>query len=379
MMKTMKRWGYEVVLWALVSLSAACSMEKTKILDEKDFVTTVEGKPVALYTLKNQNGMIVQVTNFGAKIVSLFASDRDGKWTDVVNGYPTIEGYLKSGEPYFGATIGRYGNRIGNAVFALDSMVYHLDVNDGKNHLHGGKKGFYARVWDAEQLSPQEVKMTYLSKDGEEGYPGNLSVTVTYSLTDDNAVKIDYKAVTDKKTICNLTNHSFFNLGGEGSGTINDHEVYINASHITPVDETLIPTGELLDVTGTPLDFRTPTVIGERVEMNHPQLVYGKGYDHNWVLDKEGNELSLAARVKDPESGRVMEVYTTEPGIQFYGGNFLSGSETGKSGKPYGHRTSFCLETQHFPDSPNKPEFPSTVLNPGETYQHTCIYKFLTD
>jgi len=340
------------------------------------FDSTVDGKQTKLYYLKSKGNVQVAITNYGAKIVSLLAPDKSGKLEDVELGYDNISRYVTTKERYYGGIVGRYGNRIAKGKFKLDGKEYTLATNNGQNHLHGGKKGFNDVVWDAEQTAPNTLKLHYLSKDGEEGYPGNLDVTLTYTLTDSNELKIDYSATTDKATVVNLTNHSFFNLAGAGNGTINDHIMMINADKFTPVDSTLITTGKLEAVKGTPMDFTTPTKIGERVDADFEQLKFGKGYDHNYVLNKKGNELSLAAKVEEPKSGRTLEVWTTEPGIQFYGGNFLDGTDKGKDGKTYGHREAFALETQHYPDSPNKPGFPSVVLKPGETYTSECIYKF---
>ena len=296
-----------------------------------------------------------------------------------VLGFDNLDGYLAK-EPYFGALIGRYGNRIGNARFKLDGAEYKLPANDGPNSLHGGLRGFDKRVWTAREIHGEHpaLELTYLSKDGEEGYPGNLSAKVVYSLTDDNALRIDYTATTDKDTVLNLTNHSYFNLAGEGNGDNLKHEIMINADRFTPIDGTLIPTGELRKVENTPFDFRKPALIGARIDADDEQIKFGKGYDHNFVLNRSGTGLSLAARVTDAESGRVLEVLTTQPGLQFYTGNFLDGSIHGKGGKTYGRRSAFCLETQHFPDSPNKPSFPSTVLKPGETYRESTVFRFST-
>ncbi|WP_226390277.1 aldose epimerase family protein [Penaeicola halotolerans] len=337
----------------------------------------IAGKPVQLYTLKNSKGIEMTVSNFGAKVVTLFVPDRDGKLADIVLGYDSLKDYQKSAEPYFGAAIGRYGNRIANGEFTLDGKTYQLAKNNGPNSLHGGPDGFHNVVWEVVSATEQEIVFSYTSVDGEEGFPGTLSVLMTYALTEEGEFKITYEASTDKQTVVNLTHHSFFNLNGAGSGEITDHILTLNASAYTPVDSLLIPTGEIASVGGTPMDFRSSVAIGERIEADFQQLAYGKGYDHNWVLDKEeAGALSLAATVIAPANGRKMEVYTTEPGIQFYSGNFLDGSITGKEDKAYTFRSALCLETQHFPDSPNQANFPSTVLNPGETYTQTCIYKF---
>ncbi len=317
------------------------------------------------------------VSNFGAKVVTLLVPDRDGKLADIVLGYDSLKDYQESAEPYFGAAIGRYGNRIANGEFTLGGKTYQLAKNNGPNSLHGGPDGFHNVVWEVVSANEQEIVFSYTSVDGEEGFPGTLSVLMTYVLTEEGEFKITYEASTDKQTVVNLTHHSFFNLNGAGSGEITDHILTLNASAYTPVDSLLIPTGEIASVGGTPMDFRSSVAIGERIEADFQQLAYGKGYDHNWVLDKEeAGVLSLAATVIAPANGRKMEVYTTEPGIQFYSGNFLDGSITGKEDKAYTFRSALCLETQHFPDSPNQANFPSTVLNPGETYTQTCIYKF---
>lgn len=339
-----------------------------------------DGQQIDLYTMTNRHGMQVGIINYGGIIVSIHVPDRNGHTGDVVQGFDNLAGYLQT-EPYFGALIGRYGNRIGHAQFKLDGVLYHLAKNDGDNSLHGGLKGFDKRVWTPKELSqtPPELQLTYLSKDGEEGYPGNLSVTVVYTLTDANELKIDYSATTDKDTVLNLTNHSYFNLAGQGSGDILKHEVMINADRFTPVDAGLIPTGELRNVAGTPFDFRKSTAVGARINDNDEQLKLGKGYDHNFVLNRHGAGLSLAARVKDPSSGRVLEVLTTQPALQFYTGNFLDGTLHGKGGKVYGHRYALCLETQHYPDSPNHPSFPTTELKPGQKYHQITEFRFSTE
>ena len=333
------------------------------------------------YTLSNSNGLKMTVTDFGCRIMDLWVPDRNGAMGDIVLGTYDEEKYRNygMGERFLGATIGRYGNRIAKGRFHLDGKEYVLAVNNGENALHGGVMGFDMVTWKVESLSENSIVFSYVSADGEEGYPGTLAVQMSYSLTDRNELVICYKAATDAPTIVNLTHHSFFNLHGEGEGTVNDHVLTINAEHYTPVDGTLIPTGELAPVEGTPFDFRQPHVIGSRLDQDDEQLRRGGGYDHNWVLAKpSAGDLSKAAEVYDPESGRCMEVFTTEPGIQFYGGNYFDGSMIGKNGKPYVKNCSLALETQHFPDSPNHPEFPSTVLRPSEEYRQTCIYKFST-
>ncbi|HTY59327.1 MAG TPA: aldose epimerase family protein [Bacteroidota bacterium] len=339
---------------------------------------SVDGKEVFLYTLRNNAGMEARITNYGGIVVSLLVPDKSNTPGDIVLGYDSLSSYLKA-TPYFGAIVGRYGNRIGRAHFTLDGKEYTLNANDGPNTLHGGLKGFDKVVWDADESTPAtkaSLTLSYLSKDGEEGYPGNLKATVVYTVTDSNELRIDYAATTDKPTVLNLTHHSYFNLAGAGNGDILSHELMLNADKFTPIDSGLITTGELKPVEGTPMDFRTPTAIGARIAAKDDQLRFGRGYDHNWVLNRTGEGLSLAARVTEKTSGRVMEVWTTQPGIQFYSGNFLDGTNIGKGGKPYAYRTGFCLETQHFPDSPNKPSFPSTVLRPGENFTSTTVYKF---
>ena len=336
-----------------------------------------DGNAVETYTLRNAGGIEMRVISLGGIITHLMTPDRDGAMADIVLGFDTIDGYLNQ-PPYFGAIIGRYGNRIAKARFAIDGTEYALAANNGPNHLHGGMKGFDKVVWHAEPSErdgQRSVTFTRTSPDGEEGYPGNLTTTVTYTLTDYNELVIEYEATTDKPTHVNLTHHSYFNLAGHDAGDILGHELTIEADRFTPIDETLIPTGELAPVEGTPFDFRQPTLIGARIDqVSNEQLVFGKGYDHNWVTNGDG--FRRVARARDPKSGRTLEVATTEPGLQFYSGNFLDGSVTGKGGTVYGHRTGFCLETQHFPDSPNQPSFPSTLLKPGETYRSRTVYTF---
>lgn len=343
---------------------------------QKAFQQTQDGKQVDLYLLKNKNNVTAEFTSYGARLVSLTVPDKNGNRVDVILGHDSLSGYAKPTESYFGTTIGRYGNRIANAKFKLDGKEYTLDANNGPNSLHGGSKGFHTKVWDAEQKDSQTIVFTYVSPDGDAGYPGKLTAKVTFKLTDDDALQIDYEATTDAKTVINLTNHAYFNLNGAGNGTINDHELMIDADNITPVNATLIPTGQLMKVEGTPFDFRKPTAIGSRIDTTNEQIRNGKGYDHNFVLNGTNGKLKSVATVKSNQSGITLEVLTDQPGLQFYGGNFLDGSEIGKGGKPYGFRSGFCLETQHFPDSPNQPSFPSTVLNPGDTYKTTTIYKF---
>ena len=345
----------------------------------KSFGKTPDGQAVDLYLLTNKNGAEASISTFGGIVVSLKMPDRNGKLADVVLGYDNLEGYVKD-TSHFGGIIGRYGNRIAHAQFALDGKTYALAKNNGENSLHGGIKGFDKAVWTAKVLSAkdgQSLELSYLSKDGEEGFPGNLKVTVIYTLTDSNALKIEYSASTDKRTVANLTNHSYFNLAGQGSGDVLGHQLTIHADMFTPVDANLIPTGELADVAGTPFDFRKSTAIGARIDQDNEQLKLGGGYDHNFVLRPPMDRSEfLAARVVEPASGRVLEVWTTEPGIQFYTGNFLDGKTPGKGGVAYARRNAFCLETQHFPDSPNQPKFPSVVLNPGARYHTITTYKF---
>ena len=331
-----------------------------------------------LYTFSNPAGMEVRAMNLGGIIVSVKVPDRNGKFADVTLGFDSFEPYLAN-RAYFGALIGRYGNRIAKGRFAIDGKEYKLAVNNGPNALHGGLKGFDKYVWKAESFDKPEgagVILRHASPDGDEGYPGNLNVTVTYTLTDKNELILDYQATTDKATPVNLTNHAYFNLAGAGVGEILNHEIMINADSITAVDSTLIPTGEIRSVEGTPFDFRKPMPIGARIDANEQQIKYGPGYDHNFVLNHKGAGMVLAARVLERTTGRVMEVSTTEPGVQFYTGNFFDGTITGKGGHAYQRRSGFCLETQHFPDSPNKPSFPSTILRPGETYSSRTIYAF---
>ena len=334
-----------------------------------------DGTPVDLYILTNANGMQARIITYGGAVVSLTAPDRNGQHADVVLGLDSLKDYMAH-PAHFGGLIGRYGNRIGKAHFQLDGKTYTLAKNNGENNLHGGKGGFDARVWTAKQITSPEgaaLELTYVSKDGEEGFPGTLSAKAVYTLTDKNELKIDYTATTDKPTVVNLTNHSYFNLAGEGD--VLQHQVMIDADRFTPVDAGLIPTGELKPVKGTPFDFTKSTAIGARIGQNDPQIQVGKGYDHNWVLNKSGNALTKAAEVYEPKTGRVMGVWTTEPGMQFYTGNFLDGTIKGK-GKTYAIRSGFCMETQHYPDSPNKPSFPSVVLRPGQTYRTTTVYRF---
>jgi len=354
------------------------ALNATPRITRSEFGKTSDGVPVQIYTLTNQNGLEARITNYGGIVVSLKTPDRRGVMADIVLGFDTLSGYLTSPSPYFGALIGRYGNRIGHARFTLDGVEYKLAANNGANALHGGLRGFNKVVWTPRELPDGGLELTYLSKDGEEGYPGNLKVIVAYHLTDANELRIDYAATTDKDTVLNLTNHSYFNLKGAGNGDILDHLVTLNADRFTPVDAGLIPTGELRSVAGTPFDFRKPAAIGARIEQNDEQLKLGKGYDHNFVLNKNGAAPSLAARVEESSSGRVLEVLTDQPGVQFYTSNNLDGTIKGAAGKAFGHRGALCLETQHFPDSPNHPKFPSTLLKPGQQFHSATIYRFPT-
>jgi aldose 1-epimerase len=359
------------------SLALASSFAEAKV-KKQTFGKTADGTAVDLYVLTNKSGMEVAITNYGGTVTALKVPDRNGRLGDVLLGFDTLDGYLGE-HPHFGGTIGRYGNRIARGAFTLDGKHYTLARNNGENHLHGGLKGFDRAVWKAKEVSGaggEAMELSYVSKDGEEGYPGNLSVRVVYTLTDANELKIDYSATTDKDTVVNLTNHSYFNLAGQGEGDILQHQVRINATRFTPVDAGLIPTGELRAVSGTPFDFTKATAIGARINAADEQIKLGGGYDHNFVLSGGGGKLALAAEVYEPKTGRVMEVLTTQPGVQFYTGNFLDGTIRGKGGKVYQKRYGLCLETQHFPDSPNKPSFPSTVLKPGERYHSTTVYRF---
>ena len=380
-MRTLSTLAIAVLLSVSIFINFSCEQQssdqqlkgKTTMRVEKQaFGATPEGKNVDAYELTNANGLKAKLITYGAILVSLEVPDKTGALGDIVLGYDDLDGYVAN-NPYFGATVGRVGNRIAKGKFSLDGVDYQLATNDGDNHLHGGIKAFDKVVWDAEPVEKADavgVKFTYLSKDGEEGYPGNLTCTVIYTLTNQDELKISYEATTDKATPVNLTHHSYFNLAGQGSGDVLGHVLMLNAEEFTPVDATLIPTGELKAVTGTPMDFSTPHTIGERIEQ-----VEG-GYDHNYVLTSQDGTLALAARVIEPTSGRVMDILTTEPGIQFYSGNFLDGTITGKAGKVYPKHFGFCLETQHFPDSPNQPEFPSVILKPGETYTQVTVHKF---
>ena len=350
-------------------------------LSVANFQKLVDGKNTELCILSNKQGAELVVLNYGAKIVSLMVPDRDGRLTDVVTGHNSIEEYLTSEEPYFGAICGRYGNRIAKGRFTLDGVTYdQLPINNGPNCLHGGIKGFNSVVWDMKQTDAQTVELCYTSEDGEEGFPGELKTVVTYHLSDENEVEIRYRAETSKPTVLNLTNHSYFNLSGAGDPYVGDHLLAINADYYLPTDETAIPYGPKEAVEGTPMDFRTPHTVGERINEPFEQLKFGKGYDHTYILNKEkADDYAFCARCSSPKTGIVMEVYTSQPGVQLYTGNWMTGNFVGKNGQRYPERAALCLETQHFPDSPNKPEYPSTVLRPGETFESRTTYKFSTE
>ncbi|KRP74746.1 aldose epimerase [Pseudomonas paralactis] len=353
--------------------------------EHKPFGKTNDGTAVEQYVLRNSHGMQATVITYGGVLQSLMVPDKNGKLDDVVLGFDDVQGY-QGGTAFFGATIGRFGNRLAGGAFELDGKRYQVPLNDGPNSLHGGAQGFDKQVWHAEPVKDKDsvgVTLTYLSRDGEMGFPGNLKTEVTYRLNDKNELHIDYKATTDKPTVLNLTNHSYFNLAGAGNGDILKQVATLHASHYTPVNATLIPTGELAPVKGTPMDFLKPTPIGQHIKADHPQLKFAEpkqgGFDFNWALDTKGDVKQLAAQVHDPESGRRLQLYTSEPGVQFYTSNFLDGSVKGKGGKTYQHWSGFTLETQHFPDAPNQPGFASTRLNPGQTYTQNTIFKFTTD
>jgi aldose 1-epimerase len=373
-----KRMNVRQKLFALLLLLSSCALANAQATVSKAPFGTADGQSVDLYTLRNLHGVEAKITNYGGILVSLKVPDRNGKFDDVVLGFNDLDTYLK-GHPYFGALIGRYGNRIAKGRFTLNGVEYKLAVNNGENTLHGGIKGFDKVVWTGKEMKTKAgpaVVLTYLSKDGEEGYPGNLNVRVVYTLTNNNELKIEYSARTDKDTVTNLTHHSYFNLAGEGNGDILSHRVTINANRFVPTDAGSIPTGELRKVAGTPFDFLTAHAIGERINQDEEQLKLGNGYDHTWVINGRPGSLRLAATAYEATSGRTMQVWTTEPGMQFYTGNFLDGTLTGKSGKIYQRRFGFCFETQHYPDSPNQPSFPTTTLRKGATYKSTTIYRF---
>lgn len=380
----MIRFNRLILLLAIIAIAGCTNKQKEAPAEEttlsglkkSDFQTVVNGDSVNLYVLKNGNGAEVTVTNYGGRIVSVMVPDRDGKLQDVVLGFDNIDDYVNI-DNNFGATIGRYGNRIAHGKITVDGVEYELPQNNFGHTLHGGPEGFDSKVFNAVQPNEQSVVLTYLSKDGEAGFPGNLDVRVTMTLTDDNALDLQYEANTDKETVVNLTNHSYFNLSGDANNTILDDLLMINADEYTPVDDTFMTTGKIEKVEGTPMDFRTPTAVGERIDQyDFDQLKNGDGYDHNWVLNTKGDISQLAASVYSPATGIQLEVYTIEPGVQVYAGNFLDGTVTGKNGAVYGKRHAICLETQKYPDSPNKPDWPSPYLKPGEKYTSRCIYKF---
>jgi aldose 1-epimerase len=367
-----------LIVIVIITTFAACIKPQQKSIEMpykiENFESIIDGKPTGLFTIENKNGMVVTLTNYGAKIVSIYVPDRDGKMTDVLLGFKSIADYQQYGASH-GAVVGPFANRIANASFTIDGVTYNLPANNGKACLHSGPNSWYRKVWDFAGEG-NAVTFSLTSADGEFGFPGNKAVKTTYTLTDKNELKIDYEITTDKACHVNITNHSYFNLRGEGNGDILNHQLVISADKCTPVNAEMIPTGEIADIRGTDLDFTTQHSIGERIESTNQMLVFGSGYDFNYVINKAEGELAFAASVYEPESGRYMEVFTTEPGVQLYTGNHLGGKEIGKSGVAYTKRTGFCLETQHFPDSPNQPGFPSTLLNPGETYKSTTIYKF---
>ena len=367
-----------LILIALVITFVTCTKPQQKNMEmtynSNDFEAVINGKPTRLFTMENKNGMVVTLTNYGAKIVSIYAPGRDGQFADVLLGFKSITEYQQNGASH-GAVVGPFANRIANASFTIDGVIYNFPVNNGKNCLHSGPDSWYRKVWDFQKDGNVTV-FNLESADGEFGFPGNKTAKTTYTLTDDNELKIDYEITSDKPCHFNITNHSYFNLRGEGNGDILDHVVVINADKSTPVNAEMIPTGEIADIRGTDLDFTTPYSVGERIDNQHPQLVFASGYDFNYVINKNEDELAFAASVFEPESGRYMEVFTTEPGVQLYTGTHLKGAEIGKAGVAYTSRTGLCLETQHFPDSPNQPGFPSTLLNPDETFKSTTIYKF---
>ncbi len=372
-----------VAVLAIVGISACNSQDKQSTeanqvgvlsVSSADFEAEIDGDSVKLYTLTNGTA-VAAITNYGARVVSLHVPDKNGDLVDVVLGYTDLAAYRQPGEGFYGAVVGRYGNRIDKGQFELEDQQYQLELNNGPNTLHGGTNGFFAKVWEVKQVTDSSLELQYVSPDGDAGYPGKLEATVIYTLTSDHGLDITYRATTDKTTIVNLTNHAYFNLSGEGDSTILDHLLTIRADGYTPVDETLIPTGEITSVENTPFDFRQPTTIGARIDTADNQLVLGKGYDHNFVLKKDPG-LQLVATVESPKTGIVMDILTEEPGLQFYSGNFMDNVQNAKGGKSYGYRSAFCLETQHFPDSPNKPNFPSTVLEPGSEYKTRTVYQF---
>ncbi|MFL1685069.1 MULTISPECIES: aldose epimerase family protein [Bacteroidales] len=374
----MKSGIFFLLTMTLGLFSCIDNQQEIKLVDADNFTSSINGKNVNLYTLKSKNGMTMQVTNYGGHVVSLWVPDKNGHFDDIVLGHNTLKEYIDyEGERFIGCVVGRYANRIANGQFYIDSIRYNIPQNNNGQSLHGGLKGLDQVIWDVDSVTPNKIYLSYTSPDGEEGYPGTLKLNMDYSLTDDNEFIIQYHATTDKPTVINLSHHGFFNLKGEGRGSINDHLLTIYADSITPVNNVLIPTGQLMAVEGTPFDFRKATAIGKRVDTDNEQLKNANGYDHNWVLDrKSAYDIELAASVYEPSSGRYLEVFTDQPGLQFYGGNFFNGSGKGKYSPTIDYREALALETQKFPDSPNQPNFPSARLNPDETYRHTCIYKF---
>lgn len=370
-----------IMMVASAAMFFSCASKQAEqdviLFDAEDFQTVVDGKETSLYTLK-AGDLVMQVTNFGGRVVSLWVPDKDGKYEDVVLGYNNIDSYINNkGERFLGAVVGPYANRIADGTYTIGEETYNFPKNNNGQTLHGGLKGLDMVVWDVESVNDSTLVLSYLHADGQEGMPGNLKIYMTYALNADNEFKVDYTAQTDKATHVNISHHSFFNLKGEGNGTINDHVLYINASNTTPVNKVLIPSGEIADVTVTPFDFRQPKAIGTDLEVENEQLANGGGYDHNWVLDRKTDDhMELAASVYEPASGRFMEVYTDQPALQFYGGNFFDGTTEGKYGRALKFRESIALETQKYPDTPSHDNFPSTLLNPGETYTHSCVYKF---
>lgn len=376
-MKTVAQSFYSLAL--VVALAGGACAASSDTITQKSFGTAPGGKPVTLYTLTNKHGVQVQITNYGGIVTSVKTPDRLGKFSDIALGFSNVDGYVKNSGPYFGALVGRYANRIAKGRFTLDGKTYQLAVNNGVNHLHGGKVGFDKKIWTAKPIHRAGgvgLALGLVSKDGEENFPGTLNVKVVYTLTDDDALKIDYTATTNKDTIVNLTNHSYWNLNGEGNGDILGQTMMINANQYLPIDKTSIPFGPPAPVAGTPFDFRRPTRIGARIDANNQQIKNGAGYDHNFVVNQSGHQLVLAARAYSPQSGRVLSVFTNQPGIQFYTGNFLDGTFSGKAGKLYKRRNGFALETQHYPDAPNRPSYPTTKLKPGQVYRYTTIFKF---
>ncbi|NDW10733.1 aldose epimerase family protein [Dysgonomonas sp. 520] len=380
----------KVLYFALALCLFSCGGSKQKdssqgsgeitLMSDSAFSTTVGGKEVKLYTLESGNGITMQVSNFGGHVISLWIPDKDGKYEDIVLGQDNIDKYINhNGNRFFGPVVGRFANRIAKGRFTIDGKEYQLPQNDNGQTLHGGPDGFDMKVWNVDNVDKNSIALSYVSPDGEEGFPGAVTVKMVYTLTPENEFKITYEATTDKATHINLSHHSLFNLKGAGNGTITDHLLTINASGTTPVDSVLIPTGEIAPVEGTPFDFREPTAIGDRIDVDNAQLKNGMGYDHNWVVDRKSEkDVELIASLYEPTSGRFMEIFTDQPGLQFYSGNFLDGKVVGKYGKTYNYREAVALETQKYPDTPNQPQFPSTLLKPGETYTQTCIYKFST-